>query len=227
MQKATNLGPQGSSARRAPNTESPLRLATAPDVAVLAPVLARAFDQDPFINWLVLQDERRQMRMERTFEVMLQRLSSGLNETYTNPELEGAAIWKRPGEFKLPLMLQLSLLPTFAEGTGWGRLPSLLGLLQHLEGQHDRIVPEPHFYLLALGVEPERQGRGLGGRLLAPVLARCDEEGKRAYLETARADNLPFYTRHGFEVAQVMERAGWPKFWLMQREPRAAATSRA
>lgn len=210
-------------ALRAKAGGAPLRLAQPEDVGVLAGVLARAFDRDPFMNWLVRQDARRVPRMEWTFEVMLRRMSSELNETYTNVELGGAALWKRPGEFKLPMARQVGLVPAFVKATGWGRVPALLRLLQHLEAQHDRWVPEPHFYLLALGVDPAQQGRGLGSRLLAPVLARCDAEGKRAYLETARADNVLFYTRHGFEVDGVVEREGWPKFWLMRREPGAVA----
>jgi ribosomal protein S18 acetylase RimI-like enzyme len=203
-------------------TEAPLRRAEAGDVPVLVRVLARAFDSDPFINWLVRQDERRSTRIEWAFEVMLRRMSSELNETHTSSELGGAAVWRRPGELKLSFGQQLALLPAFAQGMGWGRVPRFLRMLQHMEGLHDRLVPEPHFYLFVLGVEPEQQGRGLGTRLLAPVLARCDAEGRRAYLETARADNIPFYVRQGFEVADVVARPAWPKLWLMRREPGAA-----
>ena len=225
MKNATNDEPhgEGSAAERTLSTAAPLRLAEERDVPVLARVLARAFDEDPFYKWLVCQDERRSMRMEWTFEVILRRLSSALNETHTNTELGGAALWKRPGEFKLPLGQQLALLPAFVKGMGWGRVPGFLRMLQHMEGLHDRLVPEPHFYLFVLGVEPAQQGRGLGSRLLAPVLARCDADGTRAYLETSHSDNLPFYTRHGFEVVEVIERATWPKFWLMRREAGASA----
>jgi GNAT superfamily N-acetyltransferase len=65
------------------------------------------------------------------------------------------------------------------------------------------------------------QRRGLGSELLQPVLARCDAEQKLAYLETARAENLPFYARHGFRVVHVLDEPGFPKLWLMLREPAA------
>lgn len=194
-----------------------VRLATTSDVSSLALVLTRAFDADPFINWVVRQDQRRETRMRYTFEVMLRRMSANLNETYTTSDLQGAAIWKRPGEFKLPVLQQLQLLSAFARAMGWGRVPAFLRLLEHVEALHEHLVPEPHYYLFLLGVDPERQRCGLGSELLAPVLMRCDEEGKRAYLETSRAENLPFYARHGFELAQVVERTGWPKFWLLVR----------
>jgi ribosomal protein S18 acetylase RimI-like enzyme len=200
-----------------------VRRAVAEDVSVLSRVLARAFDRDPFMHWLVRQDERRSQRMEWTFDVMLRRLSSDLNETYTNADLTGGALWKRPGEFKLPLGQQLQLLPAFARSMGWSRIPAFLKLLQHMEALHERLAPEPHFYLFVLGVDPDEQRRGLGSQLLAPVLSLCDRDRKRSYLETSREENLPFYVRQGFEVAQIVERPGWPKFWLMLREPRVFA----
>jgi len=195
-----------------------VRRAQPDDVAALAPMLARAFDQDPFTNWLVRQDERRVQRIEWSFEVMLRQLSSELSETYVTQDLDGAAIWKQ--EVKLPFGQQLRLLPAFARAMGWGRVPALLKMLSYMEPLHQRLVPEPHFYLFVLGVDPEQQRRGLGSLLLAPMLARCDQKRTRAYLETTRAENLQFYARHGFEVAHIVEREGWPKFWLMIREPR-------
>ena len=36
-----------------------------------------------------------------------------------------------------------------------------------------RCVPEPHWYLLLLGVDDPYRGQGLGGRLIEPVLARA------------------------------------------------------
>jgi ribosomal protein S18 acetylase RimI-like enzyme len=194
-----------------------VRKAAMEDVPALIPVLARAFDQDPFINWVVRQDERRLARMEWTFEVMLRQMSGELNETHATRDLAGAALWKRPGEFKLPLIRQLRLLPAFARAMGWGKIPTFLKMLAHTELLHDQLVPEPHYYLFVLGVDPSRQGQGLGAQLLEPVLALCDREGKRAYLETSREDNLGFYRRQGFEVVHIVERAGWPKFWMMTR----------
>jgi GNAT superfamily N-acetyltransferase len=59
---------------------------------------------------------------------------------------------------------------------------------------------EPHWYLAILGVRPERTGRGLGGALLEPGLARADAEGMPSYLENSNPRNVPFYERHGFDV---------------------------
>ena len=65
----------------------------------------------------------------------------------------------------------------------------------------DRFHPtEPHWYLAIIGVEGAKQGRGLGAQLMEPALARCDEQGLIAYLESSNPANISLYQRHGFEV---------------------------
>jgi ribosomal protein S18 acetylase RimI-like enzyme len=198
-----------------------IRPALVSDIPVLRTVLARAFDTDPFFNWFVLPDSRRAERFTLAFDVILRRMSKNLNETITTSSLAGCAVWKRPGEHALGFFEQISLLPSFARVMGWRALPRFSRLLSRAQGLHDRLAPEPHYYLFVLGVDPGVQRRGMGSELLRPVLARCDAEQKLAYLETARAENLPFYARHGFRVVHVLDEPGFPKLWLMLREPTA------
>jgi ribosomal protein S18 acetylase RimI-like enzyme len=196
-----------------------VRRAVAADIAELAPALARAFDADPFFNWFVLQDSRRAERFTAAFDLILRRMSRNLNETFTTTSLGGCAIWKRPSEHALGFGEELSLLPAFARVMGWRALPRFSGLLGRAQRLHQRLAPEPHYYLFVLGVDPAEQRRGIGSQLLEPVLVRCDAEQKLGSLETARAENLPFYARHGFQVVHVLDEVGFPKLWLMLREP--------
>jgi ribosomal protein S18 acetylase RimI-like enzyme len=75
-----------------------------------------------------------------------------------------------------------------------------MGLIGHMDEIHRRVMPEPHWYLWALGVAPTAQGHGIGGSLLGPVLARADAAGLPCYLETQTERNVAFYRKHGFEV---------------------------
>jgi MFS family permease len=52
---------------------------------------------------------------------------------------------------------------------------------------------KPHWYLWLLGVDPDRQGQGVGSALLAPILARADAEGLPCALETLTERNVWFY----------------------------------
>ena len=55
------------------------------------------------------------------------------------------------------------------------------------------------WYLQLLGVEPDRQGSGIGSALVREHLRLADRQGVAAYLETT-IENLGFYGELGFEV---------------------------
>ena len=63
----------------------------------------------------------------------------------------------------------------------------------------------------------------MGSALLAPTLARCDDQGEVAYLETQKAANVAWYGRHGFEATGEIQLHGTPKVWCLTRPPRPEA----
>ena len=62
---------------------------------------------------------------------------------------------------------------------------------------------QPYWYLEVVGVDPAAQGRGVGTRLLEPVLAQAEEVGQLCYLETMTERNVGWYRSLGFEVREV------------------------
>jgi ribosomal-protein-alanine N-acetyltransferase len=65
--------------------------------------------------------------------------------------------------------------------------------------------PEPEAEIHTIGVHPDEQGRGIGGRLLAGLLGFADAMGATVFLEV-RTDNGPaqaLYLGTGFEVVGV------------------------
>jgi ribosomal protein S18 acetylase RimI-like enzyme len=79
---------------------------------------------------------------------------------------------------------------------------------------------EPHWYLPFIGVDPAHQGRGIGDALLKPMLAKCDEAGLPAYLESTTPKNQPLYRRHGFEAVGEIRVGDCPVITPMLRRPR-------
>jgi GNAT superfamily N-acetyltransferase len=93
----------------------------------------------------------------------------------------------------------------------------MMRALTTLESDH----PEtPHYYLPIVGVEPDRQGRGIGTALMRPILDRCDQTATPAYLEATTPRNRACYLRQGFEVTEEFRfpKEG-PPAWRMWREP--------
>jgi ribosomal protein S18 acetylase RimI-like enzyme len=84
--------------------------------------------------------------------------------------------------------------------------------------------PEPFTYLRTLGVDPAQQRQGRGSQLVEQVI-RASPPTLPVYLETAKEQNLAFYSRHGFEPAGEFTCLGVPVWRLLR--PAAAGSSGA
>ncbi len=137
------------------------------------------------------------------------------------PDLSGVAVWLQPGQTHLtPWRLLRSGFMAVPLAVGTTGLLRFIQSSWHMEHEHERYAPGPHWYLLALAVEPGRQRQGIGGRLLQPVMARADCDHVPCYLETHLERNVHLYERYGF---QVMSQATMPHstltIWAMLRKP--------
>jgi ribosomal protein S18 acetylase RimI-like enzyme len=198
-----------------------VRRATIHDIPGMAATLARAFARDPFYSFLAGDAPERNQRMRDGWSGILRFGSAKLTETYTTDDHGGVAVWMPPGHRGPPVLDSLRMMPAIGRLAGWRRLRTVTDAIAELEKRHRQNVPQPHFYLSALGVEPDRQGEGIGTALMKPVLDRCDREQVTAYLETATARNVLLYERLGFDVVEELT---LPKTdvhgWLMVRAPR-------
>jgi ribosomal protein S18 acetylase RimI-like enzyme len=193
-----------------------VRKAESPDVRPLAAALARAFEDDPLMRWL-LPTSRQQRHLPTLFELALKYSHLPNHEVYTTAELTGGALWAPPGKWQTRPLSLLPAMPRFIVALGT-RIPIAVRTIAKVEQLHPR---EPHWYLAVLGTEPAWQGKGVGSALLAPVLERCDKTETAAYLESSKETNIPFYNRHGFEVTGTIDLPrGGPRVWPMWREPR-------
>ena len=205
-----------------------VRRATRDDVQQLAAVLTRAFARDPYFVWLAGDAPERNQRMRDAWRGILRHASAGLRETWTDAGRSGVAIWIPPGRASSSLLESFRLFPSFTRLTGWSRMREASAAVELLEHRRRVHAPTPHFYLSALGVDPDLQGRGIGSAILEPVLRRADATGALAYLETATARNVLLYERHGFAVVEALLLPGTDiRGWLMRRSARPASEALA
>lgn len=206
------------STHHAPAAESTVRRAVTADIPALAGVLSRAFDRDPFYRFLAGDAPERHARMYEGWLGILRFASANLAETWTTGDRAGVAVWLPPGDRGPSVLDGFRLLPAMARLAGWRRLRQVSAATDALERRRRHHVPGPHFYLSVLGVDPARQGEGLGTGLLQPILDRCDTERLPAYLETAVGRNVLLYERLGFDVVEelVLPRTDIHG-WLMRR----------
>ena len=81
-------------------------------------------------------------------------------------------------------------------------------------------VPEPHWYLAGIGVDPSCRRRGIGSALLVPGIEASVRDRVPCALLTNTEENVAFYAKRGFEVIReghTPERG--PRAWMMRRKP--------
>jgi ribosomal protein S18 acetylase RimI-like enzyme len=197
----------------------PIRLDIAKHEAAAA-MLARAFRDDPLYRAVAPREDRRRMLLLWLHDKML-RYCALHGTMHTLPSLEGAACWLPPGRAELTIggILRSGLigLPLRMGLGAYVRFNDYVSRTNDFRRSH---TPDTYWYLWVLGVDPAHQGRGIGGRLMRPVLERADASGTVCYLETEAERNLVFYQRHGFRVVDqaTVTRLG-VRTWALRREP--------
>jgi len=193
-----------------------------PNVNTVSEVLARAFFDDPSTIYIEPDDSRRAQVLPVLYEVGT-KYAHLFGEGYTTAgKIEGAALWIAPdsGDFTEDRMAAAGGYKLSA-ALGREMFGRFMKLMTHMGGLRRAAMPSPHWYLNILGVEPSRQGMGIGSQLIQPVLTRADASGLDCYLETMKTRNVVFYKQHGFEIAaegNVPDNG--PYYWTMCRRAR-------
>jgi GNAT superfamily N-acetyltransferase len=204
------------------------------DLDAAIDVLARGFAQEPG-NLALLPDPATRARALRTATRL--GLSSVMplgwvHVATVDGVVGGVAIWHPPGRSSGSVAVLARALVHEVPA-----LPSLLRPYSHKASVLLRNSPQAvplvlarrravarasagfTWHLAFLATAPEYRGRGLARRLLDRQLARCDEDGAAAWLETTDPVNPPIYERFGFTTVRHISRAAWlPGLWVMRRE---------
>ncbi|MDY0958393.1 GNAT family N-acetyltransferase [Sphingomonas sp. CFBP8993] len=189
-----------------------IREAGADDRAAVATMLARAFADDPAMSYIFPDVADRARRLPRLFALLFD--SDAVGMRLVSEAADAGTFWRPPGQAHVPMMAYVRRLVPVLHALG----PSLPRAMRLGDAIDAHFPAEPFWYLHIAGVDPARQGRGLGGASIRAGLARCDASGVPAYLETATESNVGLYAGLGFElVEQWSVPKGGPHFWSMMR----------
>ena len=189
-----------------------------PDADAAAEALSRAFFEDPWTGWLFpdASSRRRVWFMRRAVEYGLR-----YGAVFSDEDTAGAAVWLTPGNTTLTMAGLFRsgyfLMPLRAGLTAFTRLIATGSVLERAHKAH---APGPHWYLLALGVDPSRQRFGIGSALMRAGVDRAEEDRLPCYVETQNEPNVAYYEKHDFRVVAEMQLPrGGPRSWSLLREP--------
>lgn len=192
-------------------------------VPAAAEALSRAFHDDPLQTYVFPDVEERAALSPLHFAPLL-RYGLLFGEVLTNPGVPAsAAVWAGPDAWEVTperaAAAGLDELPAQIGESAAGRFFSVLGAIDPF---HHRDVPREHWYVMVVGVAPEKRGTGLGRALLDPVIARASAAGQPCYLETAQPENIAFYEHLGFEqIVETTHEESGLTLWTFRRDPRA------
>jgi ribosomal protein S18 acetylase RimI-like enzyme len=88
---------------------------------------------------------------------------------------------------------------------GWGSFSRMMRFMDFAEKEHKAAISVGHYYIMTVGVLPERQGLGVGKRLMSKALEIVDAHNMACFLETQNQNNVPIYRKLGFEVVSDKE----------------------
>jgi ribosomal protein S18 acetylase RimI-like enzyme len=200
---------------------APIGVLDKPRYSLARKALGAAFFDYPLMIYAAPLDRRRAPGVTSLYGAILWD-AFRWGEVHVTPEVSGVCAWLPP-EKSVPTFWRqvrsgMLALPWHFGVAGFRTLTLYGDLASQLHHDH---APMPHYYLAAIGVVPERQGQGLGGALMRPMLERADQQKVHCWLDTHKDENVRLYERHGFEVAQKIEPPGHSvPVWGMLRRPR-------
>jgi GNAT superfamily N-acetyltransferase len=171
--------------------------------------LTAAFSADPVIRWL-FPDAHTYLRAFPDLARLMGGDAFAAGTAEVAPGYAGVALWVSPDAISDDQALG-SLFETWVDA---GQHESVFALLPQVVDHHPT---DPVWYLPFVGVDPLRQGGGVGTELVRAGLARADTDGLPAYLEASTARNRALYERLGFDVVGEIRAADSPPLWPMLR----------
>jgi ribosomal protein S18 acetylase RimI-like enzyme len=193
-------------------SESTIKTATAGDEAGLISVITLAFSADPMVRWSQ-PDPHRYLEMFPHLVKAFGGKAFDEGTAYFADGYSGAALWLPPG-----VPADEEAMIGLVEGNAPESIKSdLYGVFEQMDQHRPK---EPHWYLPLIGVDPLRQGNGVGSALMKHAVAACDSDGTIAYLESSNPRNISLYERYGFEVVGKIQAGSSPTVRPMLRKPR-------
>lgn len=165
-------------------------------------VLGKAFADTKQWAMFLPGSSARQRKFEQMFvgTVKLTFAAGGIAERTAG--FEAIALWLPPGhDIGFRAMVRSGFASArFAVTPPFPNMRKMTAMLREFEATHKHNMPDPHWYLMALGVDPAHHRNRHGSVLVEHGIRRAEEGSYPIYLETESGGNVDFYRTLGFEV---------------------------
>ena len=143
--------------------------------------------------------------MEYSFEVC-----HLFGEVFLTNDKKGCALILLPDKKKTNLKSILLDVKLISTCTGLSNLTKAMSRESKIKKLHPK---ELMYYLWFIGVDPDKQSKGIGSTLLNEVINEGTSEHRSIYLETSTLKNIPWYEKFGFKIYNELD-LGYKLFFL-------------
>jgi len=194
---------------------------TTEDAAWASEILVQAFHTDPLLNFIYGDTINEPGKLKWFFSVTF-RLAALYGDCFSTAERDGVLMMLPPDQTKMTLgkMYKSGFLAAPFK-MGRASFSRMMAFMDFAEKEHKVATSFDHYYIMTVGVLPERQGIGIGKKLMTKALKIVDANNMPCYLETQNKNNVPIYQKFGFEVVSDKEiPTGGLHNWGMLRQKR-------
>lgn len=185
--------------------------ATYADKNTVVDILARSFEDNKSVNYIVKQDAHRKQRicllMAYSFDVC-----HSFGRVVLSEDGQACALVLFPDKKKTTLHSILWDIKLVVNCIGFRGISKAM----RREDRIKRLQPkEALYYLWFIGVQPEEQNKGIGTVLLSELMEDAKAMNRTFCLETSTQKNLPWYLKWGLEIYDELD-IGY-KLFLLKR----------
>jgi len=190
----------------------------------IAEFLYLSFKFDPFFceieRSISSNPDKNQEGMLKYFDYSMREGQKYGELYFPKKQTYGASIWTKPTNDTLAKKISDEKKEFMLQQLGNDALHKYISIVKFMSEKVKQIVPPESWYLSIVGVSPQMQGKGIGSKLINPILIKADEANVPTYLETYTPRNIKFYKKLGYkELVSFIEPVTACKYWIMIRYP--------
>ena len=183
--------------------------ATFKDKDKVIDILAKSFDDNQSVNYIVKQDKKRNQRIRKLMAYSFD-ICYLYGEVFLTDNKSGCALILLPDKKKNNLKSILLDIKLIASCIGISNIKKALNRESKIkEFQTKRLM----YYLWFIGVDPIQQNKGIGSALIQEVIAEGNSIQRPVCLETSTLKNIPWYEKFGFQIYNELD-LGYPLFFM-------------
>jgi GNAT superfamily N-acetyltransferase len=184
-----------------------------------ADILARALLDDPLMAFAIPDRDHRAIVLPRHLRPGVW-LGHRLGQVWCTDDLSAVACWRLPGSGQATAdQLRDAGVAELPRPAGADIAARTEPVYEFLAARTQALgIPQAHWYLSMIGVDPNKRRQGLGRAVISPVLEIASGRHEPVFLETLAAANVAFYSHNGFDtIEEGVEPSSGLAYWLFLR----------